>query len=304
VLSVFTCPVWTGAGYKSPASVWSVGGTVVIDPTTPFGTLRQANLTHAVLTPMILRAILALPADAFPRNERLQLHYAGGTLSWAEIEEAKRRITPHIINGLGATETGAFGMTPVEAPEDLRWHRLFPEVEVQLVDDDDQPVPTGAVGRVRVSTAGGPKGYLNDNEATATFFRDGYFYPGDLGVLREDGRLALQGRVTEVINIDGVKISPAPIEDRLRDAIGAPVIVLTLQNDAGEEELHVAIETTVAVTAHSLSQALWAEFRQVPRVHVHALSAFPRNAMGKVNRPQLAAQIGAANRPTRARPQS
>jgi acyl-coenzyme A synthetase/AMP-(fatty) acid ligase len=304
VFSPFTCPVWTGAGYKSPAAVWSAGGTVVIDRTSPYAPLLQPTLTQGLLTPLILRTILAAPADAFPYNEQLRLTYTGGTLRWSEIEEARRRIAPRVFNALGATETSTFGRTLIKTPDDLRWHRPAPDAPVEVVDDDDRPLPAGRIGRIRISAEGGPDGYLNDDGATATFFRHGYFYPGDLGELREDGWLALQGRVTEIINIDGVKIPPGPIEERLREAIGAQVVLLTMQNDAGEEELHVAIEAPALPATETLSKALWAEFRQAIRAHVHAVGVFPRNAMGKIMRPQLAAQITAADRTAPAPPQS
>lgn len=269
---------------------------MVVDWSELHGPLLQPRLTHALMTPPMLRGLLAAPEDAYPRNEGLMLLVGGGTMSWAEVLEAKRRITPHVYNRLAATEVTAYGMTLLETPEDLRWHRISPEAEVQVVDEDDRPLPPGQMGSVRVGAAGGPNGYLDDTEASAAFFRQGYFYPGDLGVLREDGRLALQGRVTDVINIDGVKIAPGPIEDRIREATGSSAVLLTMQNDAGEEELHVAIEAVTAPPTNALSKVLRAELAQARRAHVHVMAAFPRNAMGKVMRAQLTAQIVSALR--------
>ena len=96
---------------------------------------------------------------------------------------------------------------------------------VEIVDESDRLVPTGKIGRVRVSTAGGPTSYLNDEAATRAFFKDGFFYSGDLAVMRSDGRMALQGRFTDVINVRGAKISPAPIEDRLGELFGSAASV-------------------------------------------------------------------------------
>src|SRR5262249_22005238 len=173
-------------------------------------------------------------------------------------------------------------------PEDLRWHRLVPGRMVEIVDASDRPVPIGEVGRVRVSTAGGPTGYLNDETATRAFFRDGFFYPGDLAVMRSDGRIALQGRITDVINVQGYKIYPAPIEERLGEVLGLNgVCLFSMQNDSGEEELHVVLETAKPIDSERLTAALKQELRGLRgphRARVHYVATLPRNEMGKVLR--------------------
>ena len=64
--------------------------------------------------------------------------------------------------------------------------------------------------------------------------------------------MALQGRLTDVINMQGAKISLSPIEDRLREIFGvAGVCLFSMQNDGGEEEIHVVIETPVRLPLKS-----------------------------------------------------
>ena len=172
-----------------------------------------------MLVPAVLATILAAPADAFPRNDTMQLAVGGGAMTRTQVEQAKARITPRLFNWLASTEAGSIAFTPVDTPEDHKWQRLVPGRVVEIVDESDRPVPTGEIGRVRVGTEGGPTGYLNDEAATRAFFKDGFFYPGDLAVMRSDGRMALQGRVTDIINVRGDKISPAPIEDRLGELL-------------------------------------------------------------------------------------
>src|SRR5262249_55570782 len=157
--------------------------------------------------------ILAQPEDAFPFSAVSEVGIGGGTITQREIDEAKRRIAPVLSNGLGATESHTIAITPIETPDDHRWHIPDPTSTVGIVDDDGRPVPCGEVGRLRVATDGGPTSYLGDEEATRTFFQDGFFYTGDLAIMREDGRIALMGRFTDVINVNGHKLQPAPIED-------------------------------------------------------------------------------------------
>jgi acyl-coenzyme A synthetase/AMP-(fatty) acid ligase len=291
-VAAFNFGGWTGIGYNSPVSAWSAGATALIDQARePHMALTYPGLTHAMVIPALLGAILAAPADAFPRSETLHLSVTSGTITEAQIDQARARITPLIFNRVGSTEVNTFANTLLDVPEDHRWHRLVAGRAVEIVDDFDRPTPTGAVGRVRVATTDGPTGYLHDAETTKAFFKDGFFYPGDLAVMREDGRMALQGRVTDVINVQGHKIMPAPIEDRLREALGVSgACLISMQDEHGEEELHLVIETPTPIDTATLTTVLRRELSGFSGVRVHYAAAFPRNDMGKVMRRALAGQ--------------
>ena len=176
VFSVFHYAAWAGLGYKWAISTWSVGGAALIEQQ-PQALLRPA-ITHAVMTPQFLAQILAAPAGAFTRNDEMRLAIGAGASPQRDIDQAKSRITPHLFNYIASTEAGLYAFTPLETAEDLKWHRLVPGARlVEMVDESDRPMPTGEIGRVRVSTAGGPTGYLNDEAATRTFFKDGFSIP-------------------------------------------------------------------------------------------------------------------------------
>ena len=293
VFCVFDCWPWTGAGYKWAASPWSVGGATLIEQGRGlYQALLRPRITHAVVTPGMLAAILAAPNDAFPRNNTMQLAVSGGAMSRTQLDQAKARITPYLFNDLGSTEAGTVAFTPLDTPEDQRWHRLVPGRMVEIVDESGRPVPTGEIGRVRVSIAGGPTSYLNDETATRAFFKDGFFYPGDLAVMRSDGRMALQGRITDVINVQGNKISPAPIEERLGEFFGVSgVCLFSIQNDSGEEEIHLVVETPTPIDSERLNAAINQELRGFQRARFHFVATLPRNEMGKVLRQAVRAKV-------------
>jgi acyl-coenzyme A synthetase/AMP-(fatty) acid ligase len=293
VVHVFNFGGWTGVGYKSPASAWLAGATVIIDQRPePHLALLYPGATHATVTPQTLASILAAPEGSFPRSQTMRLMVASGTVTQTQIDQAKARIAPRLFNSLGSTEVATFGFTALDSPDDHRWHRLVPGHEVQIVDEFDRPGRAGEVGRVRVSTAGGPISYLYDDEATRAFFRDGFFYPGDLGVIRSDGRLALQGRVTDVINIGGHKISPEPIEDKLREAFAVSgVCLFSMQDDAGEEQIHVVVETPAPIDSNRLIGVVSSHLQGFPRAHVHYVAALPRNGTGKLMRQAVRGQV-------------
>ena len=297
VLTVFAFESWTAAGYRAAANPWIVGGTTVMDHgREPYRSLLNPNLTHGVIVPALLQPILAAPPNAFPRNDALRLAVTGGAMTRRQIEQTKARVTSRIFALLGATETGSFAYTPLVTDEDQRWHRLLPRT-VELVSETGTPVAMGEVGRVRIRIKDGPAGYLGDEEATKTHFKDGWFYPGDLAVQRADGRIALQGRSTDVINVRGAKVFPGPIEDRLCEILDVSgACLLSMQNDRGEEELYVAVETILPIEATRVRDALDGIFVEKPysRAHIFCIASLPRNPMGKVMRNAVRDRIAAS----------
>jgi fatty-acyl-CoA synthase/long-chain acyl-CoA synthetase len=299
VQSVFSFEPWTAAGYRSAANAWLVGGTTLMEHgREPYRALLNPGITHAVIVPVLLDPILAAPANAYPRNDAMQLSVTGGAMTRRQIEQTKARITTRIVSWLGSTEISAFACTPLETEEDQRWHRLLPHRVVEIVSDAGDPVPMGEVGRVRISTKDSATGYLGDEETTKLHFKDGYFYPGDLAVARSDGRIALQGRSTDVINIKGKKIFPGPIESRLCEALNVSgACLVSMHNERGEDELHIAIETAVPIGAERLRDAINAALRAYPRTHIVCVPSLPRNQMGKVVRQAVRDRIAASLSP-------
>ena len=289
VVNVLNFGGWTGIGYEGSAATWDAGGTVVIyQGSNAWESFRQTRITHAVMIPRLLSGILGAPEDALRRDDTMQLVVGGAHLSEGMAEAARARLTSRLYTHIACTETGPYALTPIRQADDLRWHRVVPSREVQVVDDEGRVLPAGRIGSVRIRPLGDVRGYLHDEEATRTFFRDGYFYPGDLGMFRADGRLALHGRVTDVINILGSKIAAGPIEEALQRTLQVSgVCVFSLPNAVAEEEIHVAIETARPIDQTRLADALGRELQDVSDVLVHFIDALPRNHMGKIQRDVL-----------------
>ena len=86
--------------------------------------------------------------------------------------------------------------------------------EIGVIDRERRFLPEGSSGEVVIRGPGVTAGYLNNPEANADAFFDGWFRTGDLGVL-EDGYLRLEGRLKEMILRGGENISPSEIEEVL-----------------------------------------------------------------------------------------
>lgn len=92
--------------------------------------------------------------------------------------------------------------------------------EIEIVDDAGQVLPDGSAGFVRVRNGYLAEGYLDNPEATAKSFRDGWFYTGDLGFFGPLGELAVLGRLGDVLNLGGVKVNALEMDEALRAVDG------------------------------------------------------------------------------------
>lgn len=113
----------------------------------------------------------------------------------------------------GSTECGNLAWR--EADPDLPQEyvgKISSSVEAQVVDDSDRELPAGELGTLRYRREAMATHYFRNPEASAKGFRDGWFYPGDLARI-VDGGLYIGGRVAEIINLGGVKIDPAQLDD-------------------------------------------------------------------------------------------
>jgi acyl-coenzyme A synthetase/AMP-(fatty) acid ligase len=287
VVNVFGMAGWTSVGYHLPATAWSLGGGAMLHlgPDEWRG-LAATPCTAAFTHPQLLAGLLAAPDGAIARNDAMMLMVTSGPLSQASWRAARERLTLDVRTCIGSTEAGPVSLTRIETADDLNWHRIHPGSEVQVVDETDGLAPVGETGVVRVRTVG-VDAYLDDAEASSAFFHGGYFYPGDLGVRSEDGRIALQGRVTDIINVMGHKLPTAPIEMALQDSLGAAGVCVFSVPGAEGEDIHVAIQPGEAITAEQLKAALFYALPRIAGVHVHMVEAFRRNATGKIDRAAL-----------------
>jgi len=111
------------------------------------------------------------------------------------------------------TETGAIAMaTPSHHDEDATSGYPLDDVEIQVVDHEDKILPKGEVGEIRVSAPGMATAYYDSVAQTQLRFRGGWFYPNDMGYIRDDGQLVIKGRKDDMINLNGINIFPVDIE--------------------------------------------------------------------------------------------
>jgi acyl-coenzyme A synthetase/AMP-(fatty) acid ligase len=145
----------------------------------------------------------------------LRIVCCGGSVLSAAVQNVIRtRIAPEFYNHYGSSEAGLIARTTpemqVKAP--LLSGLLSQWMEGEAVDENDQPLPYGTIGQLRFRGPGMSSGYLGNEEAHAKHFKDGWFYPGDLGGVTRQGFIALSGREDDRFFFAGMKFHPLPME--------------------------------------------------------------------------------------------
>jgi acyl-CoA synthetase (AMP-forming)/AMP-acid ligase II len=164
------------------------------------------------------------------------------------------------------------------------------------MDKDGWLLPPGSVGEVVIRGSNVTSGYLKNPEANAAAFTDGWFRTGDEGVIDKSGYIRLTGRLKEIINRGGEKISPREVDEVLIDhpAVAEAVTFAVPHDKLGED-------VAVAIVLHQGAAATGKEIREfagerlanfkVPR-RVIFLGEIPKGATGKFQRIGLAKQLG------------
>jgi acyl-CoA synthetase (AMP-forming)/AMP-acid ligase II len=294
VLNIFNSGLWNGAGYLWPIFLWSLGGAVVIEQSDDVSrAFAWPGINRTMATPHHLMRLMALPQGAFPFLPEMQLEVIAGALSPHLYRETVRRLTPKVMINLSATETRPWAMTPVASEEDLRWYRLYPEAEVEVANDAGEPLPAGELGRVRVAlTEDDATAYVGDPAASAKVFKDGWFYPGDMGVLDRAGRLALFGRDSDIVHLNGDKYPAEPWERAIRDKLSCDAVCVLSGNwRTGAEQLHVFVESRRPISQAALAEAVRTGVAGFAQVQAYVVESLPRTATGKVRRGALAEML-------------
>jgi acyl-CoA synthetase (AMP-forming)/AMP-acid ligase II len=211
---------------------------------------------------------------------------------WMRYEEA---IRAPLVEAYGMTEA-AHQMTSNPLPPEERRPGTVGRatgVELAILDDDWRPVGAGERGEVAVRGASVVDGYLDNPEVNAASFRDRWFRTGDLGSLSPDGYLTLVGRVKELINRGGEKISPYEIEEVLlthpavREAAAYPV-----PDSKYGEQVGAVVVPKGDVEAEELIEycrSRLVAFKVPTRVTI--LPQIPKGPTGKVQRLTLSALV-------------
>jgi acyl-CoA synthetase (AMP-forming)/AMP-acid ligase II len=290
-------PLYFGGGRAFSVSTLYAGGTVVLfaPPHTPQSLADEVGRTRTTvsfLVPTMLRRLLAAPPEVVRPLARLAtLISSGSPLTADERIQIRERLCPNFIEYYSSTEGG--GVTVLSSEDQLAYPtsvgRPVFGVRIEIVDDAHQPLPTGEVGRIRYRAPTVADGFYNDAEAAREAFVDGWFYPGDLGMLNDEGYLFLRGRAKDMIIRGGVNIYPQEIETVL---LNHPRIAEAAVIGAPSREFDEEVAAFVKPSGPLNEAEVKAYCKQslspykVPR-HVFFVEDFKLNSSGKILKSEL-----------------
>ncbi|WAC91426.1 FadD7 family fatty acid--CoA ligase [Mycobacterium sp. Aquia_213] len=311
--TVAVMPLYHGHGLIAALlSTLASGGTVLLPARGKFSAhtfwddISDVGATWYTAVPTIHQILLERAKTGRPDGGGPALHFIRSCSAPLTTETAQA-----LQDTFGATVVCAFGMTEgthqvattgLEQSENpaettgLVGRSTSPQI--RIVAPDGQSLPPEAVGEVWLHGPTVVRGYLGDPAITAANFTDGWLRTGDLGSLSPAGDLSIRGRIKELINRGGEKISPERVEgvlashpdvlevavfglpDKMYGETVAAVVVARGSSPPSPEELTEFCRDRLAPY-------------EMPGTFLHA-SELPHTAKGSLDRRAVANQFGGA----------
>jgi acyl-CoA synthetase (AMP-forming)/AMP-acid ligase II len=267
------------------------------NPLSFWSTVREHRATWYSAVPTIHQVLVSRSKSNRPPGAE-QLRF---------IRSCSASLAPQLMSEMetsfGAPVLEAYGMT--EAAHQMASNPLPPasrkagsvgcgtNVEIAILDDAGKQLPPEAVGEVSIKGPNVFGGYEGNAQANAESFSNGWFRTGDQGQLDSEGYLTLVGRIKELINRGGEKISPREIDEALltHQAV-AEAVCFGIPDRVYGEDVAAAVVLKDAASEKDLidhCRTRLAEFKCPKTIYI--METIPRTATGKIQRRNVAAAI-------------
>ena len=220
---------------------------------------------------------------------------AGGRLSRLLRDATVKTLAATVMVDYGASETNcvAAGDASVLDRHVGAVGFTVDGAEIQIVDAQGQLKADGEVGTVRTRSDGMVAAY-EDGAGDGTIFKDGWFYPGDVGMRMEDGLIVIVGRSSDVVNLGGNKLSLVDLESRAAQISGLEDVCATVLPRDGRNLLVLAVVCPKDVEMKDLQGRVRKAVGVRRPFLLVRVPKIPRNEMGKPLRNVLAARLNKA----------
>ena len=261
----------------------------------------RTAMTWYTAVPTIHRILVNRAQQEYPGETAIALRFirsCSAPLDDKLVHDITKTFHAPVISAYGMTETAhqvSSNPLPDRGVNKASSVGLPTGVAIKIVRDDRTEAEVNEVGEVLVCGETLTPGYINNAEANASGFLGGWFHTGDLGCKDEDGYLYLKGRLKELINRGGDKVSPHDVDQVLisypkvleaatfgkSDPVYGEVVQAAVSFRQGE----VATENELRDFCRSKLSAF-----EVPQ-RIFIISDFPKTAKGSIDRRALAKQL-------------
>jgi malonyl-CoA/methylmalonyl-CoA synthetase len=296
IVNVVGCALWNGATCELLGS---------FDAGAAWERIAGGEVTLFMAVPTIYRRLIDAWDAADPATRErwsagarvVRLMVSGSAALPVPTLDRWRELTGHVLlERYGMTEFGMALSNTLDrrVPGHVGWP--LPGVEVRLVGDGGTRVAPGEPGQIMVRSRGMFREYWKRPEATAAACVDGWFATGDVAVASDDGYRILGRQSVDIIKTGGEKVSALEIEEVLRrHPAVTDCAVVGLPDTEWGERVAAAVVVRPGTDLDLEALRAWAKqhlaaYKAPTRIKL--VADLPRNALGKVTKPDLVATWG------------
>ena len=266
-----------------------------------FATYDEVRPTWFTAVPTMHQTLLSLAgrnAELIARGRLRLIRSSSASLPPQVMTELEEVFHVPVIESYGMTEA-AHQMAANPLPPRAHFPGsvgIAAGPDVAIMSEEGVMMPAGELGEIVIRGRNVTAGYENNPDANAKAFTNGWFRTGDEGYLDNDGYLRLTGRLKEIINRGGEKVSPLEVDNVLMDHPDvAQVLTFAMPHPKLGEEVAAAVVLRAGAVENEHSIRDFAGERlapfKVPRKIIF-LKEIPKGATGKLMRIGLAAKLG------------
>jgi long-chain acyl-CoA synthetase len=305
-VSLLTLPLFHSFGQVCQMVMGAYKGLTLVllprfDPRVVIETMHAERINTWAAVPTMYWALLqyatANQIDVSGIASHLKSCCSGGAPLPVEVmKRFEETFKVRILEGYGLSETSpvaTFNHSERPSRPGTVGHPVM-GVEVACVNEHDEPAPVGERGEVVIRGHNIMKGYYKRPEATAEAIRNGWFHTGDIGIIDEDGYLAIVDRKKDMILRGGFNVYPRELEETLMTHPAVSLCaVVGVPDDRLGEEVKAFIVRKPGAAATEAEVVTWCRERmaayKAPR-YVEFRDQLPMGATGKVLKRELRAQ--------------
>ncbi|WP_045837469.1 acyl--CoA ligase [Hyphomicrobium sp. 99] len=265
-----------------------------------FSAMEEAAPTWYTAVPTMHQAIVSRAhhnREIIARHKLRFIRSSSSSLPPQVIAELEAAFGAPVVEAYGMTEAAhQMASNPIGGTRKPGTVGIAAGPEVAIMDQDGNLLPRGATGEIVIRGENVTAGYENNEKANSEAFTNGWFRTGDQGTIDADGYITITGRLKEIINRGGEKVSPREVDEVLMDHPAVlQVVTFAMPHDKLGEDV------AAAVVLREGKQATERELRDFASEHlanfkvprkILLLAEIPKGATGKLQRIGLAQKLG------------